>query len=92
MNGKAIKKPIEIDFCKNPTDINKLNDWVTSFGDDFTKHFDVVDDGVLEKGIKVNTFEGSSYYIKGTDVILRGTKGEYWPVDGEIFNETYNIQ
>jgi len=90
--GRAIKKPVEINWFRwngfSQTHGKELMEWVQSFGVDFTEHF-VLN---IEKNIlTVNTLEGVYYNIPKGYIIIRGVKGEFYPCDVEIFNETYNI-
>ncbi len=90
--GKAVKKPTEIDFFIwqgfSKAHANELIQWVQSFKVDFVEYFELdVEGGTL----RVNTLEGSSYGVPRGYVIIRGVKGEFYPCDPEIFNETYTI-
>ena len=44
---------------------------------------------VAEKGLKIFTLEGSHIATVG-DFIIRGVKGEFYPVKKEIFKKTYD--
>lgn len=86
--GTATKKPVEIHWLRY--DKNKqsaLYDWVVSFKDNLFKHFP--NDG--SDDLKVMTIEGSSYVVPDGYIIIRGVRGEYYPCEPGIFQETYNI-
>jgi hypothetical protein len=40
---------------------------------------------------KILTREGSLYGYQGKDYIIRGVKGELYPIKKEIFEETYDV-
>ena len=82
---KAQKKPVIIDFIEYNEDLNEIKEWVKSFEDDFEKVFLLEDDH-----LKVYTMEGTSYDVTKNDVIIRGIKGEYYPCNREIFEQTYD--
>lgn len=82
---KATKKPVEIDFCPNPMDLQELKDFVLSFNEVFEEHF-IEDSGIL----RVKTLEGTSYDVTNDDVIIRGVSGEYYPCKKDIFDLTYD--
>ena len=90
--GKAVKKPVQIDWFLfrgwSVPHMKELMTWVQSFGQSF---YDVVE--VTSAGrIKIKTLEGSSYSVPDGYIIIRGVKGEFYPCDPEIFNETYEIE
>jgi hypothetical protein len=88
-NGTAIKKPIPIHWFEldkmSVSCIRELGDWVRSFGD--TKNPFIIEGNTL----KVKTLEGSSYDVPEGYIIIRGIKGEYYPCEPNIFQESYDI-
>jgi hypothetical protein len=86
--GKAIKKPVEIDFCE-ADDVPAIIRWTQSFNDEFDEHFSY---NISTTELKVKTLEGSSYNVPEDYYIIRGVRGEYYPIEGKIFRETYDIQ
>ena len=40
---------------------------------------------------KIHTREGTLIAKKGEDHMIRGVKGELYPISKEIFNETYEV-
>lgn len=89
-SGKAIKKPIEIDWFEWNGDIKALEEWHVSFGTIIEGAIDFIFD-VTDKTLKVNTLEGHSYDVPLGYIIIKGVEGEYYPCDPKIFNKTYII-
>ncbi len=91
MNGKATKKPVEIDWFKWEDNLELLKEWLRKFGDSIEHTFEVA----LYRCpncppmIKVKTLEGASYKVPKGYIIIRGVKGEYYPCEPGIFGETY---
>ena len=81
---RAQKKPVVIDFLPFYNNILEVQNWVETFNEDFSTHFEVEGNT-----LKVKTFEGISYNVKTSDVIIRGVRGEYYPCKKNIFEETY---
>jgi len=44
----------------------------------------------LEEEVSIDTLEGRMLGKRG-DFLMRGTRGEYYPVKPEIFHETYDV-
>lgn len=93
--GRATKKPVEVHWFKwrglTQTNLNELKAWLESFKwetGDKVKFEDVIE---LGERIRVKTLEGSSYEVPYGYIIIRGVKGEFYPIDSEIFSKTYNI-
>lgn len=87
MQGKAVKKPIPIDWFKHDSSSNQeLLSWIKSFGQDPDEHL------ALEGGeLKIKTMEGHSYGVPDGYIIIRGIKGEFYPCDPEVFRNSYDI-
>ena len=51
---------------------------------------DAVEDAGDDYSLYVKTLEGEVYAVPG-DWIVRGVKGEIYPIAGDIFRETYDI-
>lgn len=88
--GRATKKPVEINWFKwknySESRIHELEAWIESLGENFK---DVIE--FRGSAMLVKTLEGSSYDVPDGYIIIRGVKGEYYPIDSKIFSETYNI-
>ncbi|QIL50088.1 hypothetical protein G7084_01375 [Weissella coleopterorum] len=85
---KAKKKPIVLDVWQ--IDVEALRkyeapNWVIHEWDNSMGNIKSYDDGLL-----ILTLEGSMTAKIG-DYIVKGTKGEIWPVRKDIFEETYDI-
>lgn len=55
-------------------------------------YLDACDEGVIfedDEGLKIKTLEGTSYAIAPGYWIIKGVKGEMWPVRDDVFQETY---
>ena len=86
VHGKALKKPVEIDWFEwqlNPDDLVK---WIESFKDSFIFNFRF--NGVT---LRVRTLEGTSYAVPEGYIIIRGIKGEYYPCEPVIFKDTHKV-
>lgn len=84
--GKATKKPVEIDWFKWKKGLSaELHGWVTSHKQEFFDHFEVADT------LKVKTLEGTSYDVPDGYIIIRGISGEYYPIEPNIFKNSYNV-
>lgn len=88
--GMASKKPVKINWFRwrgfSKTKLNELKTWIESLGEN--------PDDVLEindNNLKIKTLEGSSYNVPEDYIIIRGIKGEYYPCERNIFNQTYDI-
>jgi hypothetical protein len=91
--GKAEKRPVEINYFIWQTysvpNLKELMSWVESFGDKFHEHMEFS----LGRGnLRVHTLEGTSYVIPDGYVIIRGIKGEYYPCEPDIFEQTYKTE
>lgn len=87
MQGKATKKPAEINWFEWKKDRGaELMNWCHNNGERFWDNFELDNEFVL----KVKTLEGTSYDVPEGYIIIRGVKGEYYPCEPKIFNETYN--
>ncbi len=85
MIRKARKKPVEIEFIKYTGDNKQeIYDWTNA------KVCDVIDhlDGSTYFG--VNTLEGF-LIVKVGSYIVKGVEGEFYPVEPNIFNKTYEV-
>ena len=85
--GTANKKPVLIDWFKWEGDLNDLFEWVETFGQKTSEHFQKI----AFRGLQVKTLEGSSYNVPEGYIIIRGIEGEYYPCEPTIFEKTYNI-
>lgn len=95
MNGKATKKPFEINWFKyKDENLEELDDWVESFNDSLRLNFEINKvnmDGSIDTFLKVKTLEGTSYTVPNGYYIIRGVEGEYYLCEPKIFEKTYNI-
>ena len=74
--GTARKKPVLVDYREPETNGYAVPD-------------------VNKGGIKVewiNTLKGRLYAMPGRDYIIRGVKGEIYPIRKDIFEETYDVE
>lgn len=74
---KYRKKPIEIEAMQY------THDGPIPFGVCEQAHDSV------HGGFHVHTLEGTSYNIKYGDWVIKGVRGEFYPIDNGIFLETY---
>ena len=88
---KAMKKPIPVEFIewtgKNLLDVIRFTGQNASAMD---YKWDEYCDLVERDGLKIFTLEGD---VKATigDMIMKGVRGECWPIKADIFKETYDI-
>ena len=89
---KAQKKPVVIDYfpLEFETGKEQIQAWMDVFGEKFEDHFVYGDTGEGAY-IKVKTLEGTSYDTSPKDVIIRGTKGEYYPCKKDIFYQIHDL-
>ena len=91
-SGKAVKKPVAIDwFLVSNDNLKKLNEWIESFGQKPEDHIEFIDQGPDGGALLVKTLEGHSYNVPPGYFILRGIEGEYYPCEPKIFEKSYNI-
>lgn len=90
-HGKAIKKPIEINWFLWQGDIESLSKWHNSFENKYPEGDSIFIYDMSDKTLRVNTLEGSSYAVPEGYYILRGIEGEYYPCESKIFQKSYNI-
>lgn len=89
---KAIKKPVEINFILYTGNIQDVMGFVESFGQLFDEHFNLIIDCNYNYQLSVKTLEGSSYdLIPNKHAIIRGVRGEFYPCEWSIFQETYDL-
>ena len=72
---------------EGPGNFDKLNSWVSSFGDYVTDHFEA-DSKTFQ--LRVKTLEGTSYDVPKGYMVIRGVEGEYYPCEPKIFEK--NLQ
>jgi hypothetical protein len=85
--SKFKKRPVTVDaFQWQGTNGNQLIDWVTGFGPNISGTEVGVDFATSEVTIK--TKEGTMRGAPGC-WIIRGVKGEYYPCQNDIFEQTY---
>lgn len=81
---KAVKKPVEVEVMQF-TQENKdmVFNWISC------SKFPIFDED-NNPLLKIQTLEGDMIAHLG-DYIIKGVKGEFYPVEESIFNETYDI-
>jgi hypothetical protein len=85
---RAQKKPVIIDYHIFDGNIDNVAEFAKSFKEKFNDHF-TFKEGKEGLELYVKTLEGTSYNVPKGYVIIRGVKGEYYPCDPAIFEETY---
>lgn len=89
--GTATKKPVKINWFKwkgySESHIHELEAWVESLGEELSEVISYTYTGK----VRVLTLEGISYDLPDGYIIIRGIKGEYYPCEPKIFEQTYNI-
>lgn len=92
---KAQKKPVIIDYFEInnlESTIQELKDWIESFGENsnniLNEHWWGDKEQFLD--LSINTLEGTSYNVDANYVIIRGIKGEFYPCEKSIFEQTYD--
>lgn len=78
---KFRKKPVEIEAIQY-TGPFSFDEMVEAWGEGFTKACR------MSKGLTIVTLEGI-LYASPEDWIIRGVKGEFYPIKPDIFAETY---
>lgn len=79
---KARKKPVVIEFAVVPTGtMSAAVDWIHSHGGAATLGNDQ---------LTIQTLEGP-FTVRPGDVIIRGTAGEFYRHDPELFRENYEV-
>ena len=73
--GKAVKKPVEVEYREPETNGYAVPD---------------VNKGHI--GVEwIETLEGKLYALPERDFVIRGVKGELYPIRKDIFEETYEV-
>lgn len=85
---KVIKKPIVVDAVRWMGDIESLEEIEKLKGSDFTKEEKL--QFLLHEQLLIQTLEGPLTASLG-DYIVKGVRGELYPVKPDIFEETYDI-
>lgn len=91
---KYRKKPVEIDVFRYDGElIDKCGkpyvpDWVMQAFQNGIMYFDSVDNNTQACELFISTLEGPHHASVG-DYIVRGVKGELYPVKPDIFEMTY---
>lgn len=89
--GTARKKPVEIQFFKwkgwSAVNIKELKAWIESFG---SKFHDVIESSGQGR-FRIKTLEGSSYDLPDGYIIIRGVKGEFYPCEPRVFEDSYEV-
>ena len=85
------KKPVIVEaYQVTSIDIESLR--LMSYDISWPQWFaEAVKNGIIfySEGIRIKTLEGTSYDVAPTYWIIRGVKGELWPVRNDIFRQTY---
>lgn len=88
--GTATKKPVTIHWFRwnghSESHIHELEAWIESLGGNFKDTIELRGSAML-----VKTLEGNSYDVPTGYIIIRGVKGEFYPCEPGIFNDTYDI-
>ena len=84
--AKYRKKPVVIEAIRFKINFQEIFDWVGQWHDE--------DDGPgmweSHDSLIIDTLEGEMKAANG-DWIIRGIKGEFYPIKDEIFKETYEL-
>jgi hypothetical protein len=90
-NGSAIKRPIAVEYFhyEGTQDNGKLGNWIGSF--EVEPHTVLIGSHDGSGTLRVGTLEGHSYDLPNDYYVIRGVKGEFYPCEGKIFRETYQI-
>ena len=89
MIGKAIKKPVEIEFIifdGSSENLVELSKWTENSVDYISASYE---DRTAPR-LKIPTLEGDHFADVG-DYIIKGIKGEFYPCKPDIFKLTYDI-
>ena len=78
--GKARKKPVVVAF-REPIP----NEVIATSDPNNTNSF------IAVPAEKINTREGTLYGYPGRDLIIKGVRGEIYPIGIDIFDETYDV-
>lgn len=91
MHGAAIKKPIVVYYFKiEQHHPEALREWIKILGHNPD---DIMFYNVVDNRQYIKTLEGHSYPLEiGMYVLSSSISGEYWPIQGHIFDDTYEIQ
>lgn len=97
--GSAIKIPVQIDWFRwggySAIAVRVLIEWIESFKletGDTVRFEDVIINNPSKGVIEIKTMEGHSYEVPPGYIIIRGVEGEFYPIESDIFNKTYNIK
>ena len=85
--AKFKKKPVVIDAWQWDESL-KTRDMLVSKGMKWSGHNGHVDHPDLCKNLRISTLEGTMR-VEAGDWIIRGVKGEFYPVRADIFAKTY---
>lgn len=89
--GKAVKKPIPIDWFKFEIgNWREILEWIGSFGKDPEQAIEITGHDENQT-FRILTLEGASYNLPDGYIVIRGIKGEFYPCDPEVFDESYAI-
>lgn len=91
---KYRKKPVTVEAYRLTNyDIHKIKSGIVKYVYDWPKWFvNAVREKVIYEnvnGVHIMTLEGSSYTITEGYWIVRGEKGELWPVRNDVFHDEY---
>ena len=79
----TMKKPVRIQAAKATVDnLPLVVDWIVGHG-----HHAVLGDGQLT----IQTLEGP-FTVRPGDMVMRGTRGEFYRQDPEVYDENYDDQ
>lgn len=79
----AVKRPIQVTALQwNGDNYADVGAWMGPDASHVTS--------LLDGHLRIHTLEGTMTVNPG-DWIVRGTKGEYYPVRGDIFRDTYDV-
>ena len=90
---KLRKRPVVVEACQWTGDnFDELAKWATDRVDGIeTSCVDIRAEGQLDQLFVWDKLHSTWIRVKKNDYIIKGIKGEFYPHDGEIMFETYEV-
>lgn len=92
--AKYIKKPVEIEAFQYDGDLKGSDgnyyvpDWVVEAFENGTMYYDSLNGREEPCELFIRTLEGNQH-VSVNDYVIKGVKGELYPCNPDIFEETY---
>lgn len=90
IKGKAVKKPVEIDWFEWSGNIADFDMWIKAMGGEPALVRTYFPENPNE--VFISTLEGHSYKVVAPYIIIKGNKDDYYPHEHALFFKNYEVK